>query len=79
MIFNKLRLLPESAHFMKMLKENLEKEITDQQKIGRIHKLTIIPLSSSASESPSENDFLENSSGGSCDRGRVNNSSSPMV
>uniref|UniRef100_A0A667FRX9 Eukaryotic translation initiation factor 2 alpha kinase 2 n=1 Tax=Lynx canadensis TaxID=61383 RepID=A0A667FRX9_LYNCA len=32
----------------------------------------------SASESPSENDFLENSSGGSCDRGRVNNSSSPM-
>uniref|UniRef100_A0ABI7XK96 Eukaryotic translation initiation factor 2 alpha kinase 2 n=1 Tax=Felis catus TaxID=9685 RepID=A0ABI7XK96_FELCA len=32
----------------------------------------------SAPESPSENDFLENSSGGSCDRGRVNNSSSPM-
>lgn len=40
-----------------MFKEKLEKAITDQQKIGKIHKLIVVPFSSSASESPSENDF----------------------
>lgn len=39
-----------------MFKENLEKAITDQQKIGKIHKLIVVPFSSSASESPPEND-----------------------
>lgn len=37
-----------------MLKENLEKAITDQQKIGRIHKLIAVLFLFSSSESPSE-------------------------
>ena len=43
-----------------MFKENLENAITDQQKIGKVHKLIVVPFSSSASESPSENDFSAN-------------------
>ena len=40
-----------------MSKENLEKAITDQPKIGRIHKLIAVLFSFSSSESPSENGF----------------------
>ena len=45
-----------------MLKENLAKAITDQQKIGRIHKLIAVLFSFSSSESPSENGFSTNAS-----------------
>lgn len=51
-----------------MSKENLEKAISDQQKIGRIHKLIAVLFSFSSSESPSENGFSTNASESSDDK-----------
>ena len=63
-----------------MFKEKLENEITYQRKVGRIHKLIGTPFSSSGSESPSENGFLENGSESNDNSGSFINtpSSSPV-
>jgi len=59
-----------------MLKENLEKAISDQPKIGRIHKLIAVVFSFSSSESPSENGFSTNASERSDNNSGTLNSSS---
>lgn len=59
-----------------MSKENLEKAITDQPKIGRIHKLIAVLFSFSSSESPSENGFSTTASERSDNNGVTLNSSS---